>query len=333
MRRRDFILGGTALAAPALWQRAATAQQAGRMRRLGVLLPWDANDPVARSWFGAFTQGLAELGWTVDRNLRIDVRWEGDSADRTRTLAKEVVDLQPDVIFSSNTPQTTALWRETRTIPIIFVLVSDPVGSGLVASVARPGGNITGFMLQEASMVSKWLELLTEIAPGVNRVAMMFNPETAPYVESYYQPIFEAAARSLKVAPIVAPVRSDAEIEAAITSIGREPGGGLINMPDRFMQLRVATILTLTARYNVPAVNNAKWMVTEGSLLSYGPDFANEYHRAADYVDRVLRGANPADLPVQLPTKFELAINLKTAKALGLTVPELILQRADEVIE
>ena len=263
----------------------------------------------------------------------MDVRWAAGNVDRMRMFAKELVDLQPDVILASTTPATAALQRETRTIPIVFVNVADPVGAGFVASLPRPGGNITGFINIEAAMAGKWLELLTEIAPGVKRAAIMFNPDTAPCGGSYYLPSFEAAARSFKVEPITAPVHSDAEIETVMTSLGREPGGGLVVMPDGFMFVHRAPIISLAARNNVPAVYSAPVFVRDGGLLSYGPDWADIFRRAASYVDRILRGAKPAELPVQLPVKFEMAVNLKTAKALGLTVPQSILLRADEVIE
>jgi putative ABC transport system substrate-binding protein len=250
-----------------------------------------------------------------------------------RTFAKELVGLQADVILANTTPVTAALQRETRTIPIVFVIVSDPVGAGFVASLPRPGGNITGFINVEAEMAGKWLELLTEIAPGVKRAAAMFNPYTAPGGGSYYLSAFEAAARSLKVEPIVAPVHSDAEIETIVASLGREVGGGLVVMPDGFTFVHRATTISLTARNNVPAVYTQSVFARDGGLLSYGHDRVDIFRRSASYVDRILRGAKPAELPVQLPTKFEMALNLKTAKALGLTVPPSFYWRADEVIE
>jgi putative ABC transport system substrate-binding protein len=330
MRRRVFI---TLLGGGAAWALAARAQQSDRMRRVGALMAGDENDPERKGWLFGFTQGLAELGWTNGRNLRMDVRWAGDNVDRMRILAKELADLQPDVILAAGTPATAALQRETPTIPIVFLVVADPVGSGFVAGLPRPGGNITGFIDLEASMGGKWLESLAGIAPGVKRAAAVFNPETAPYVKSYYLPVFEAAARSLKVEPIAVPVRSDTEIETVITSLGRESGGGLVVMPGAFTTAHRAPIISLAARNNVPAVYYYTYFVRDGGLLSYGPDIIDIFGRAAPYVDRILRGTKPSDLPVQLPTKFELAINLKTAKALGLTVPVALLARADEVIE
>jgi putative tryptophan/tyrosine transport system substrate-binding protein len=329
MMRREFIAGlGSAVASPLL----ARAQQGDWMRRIGVLMAWDESDRVGRAYLSGLAQGLAELGLVDGRTMQMDVRWVGDSAERMQTLAKELVHLQPDVILASTTSVTAALQRQTRTIPIVFVTVSDPVGSGFVAGLPHPGGNITGFMLQDASMGGKLLQLLTEIAPGVKRVAVMFNPDTATYVRSYYLPSFEAAARLLKVTPVAAPVRSELEIETSITLLGREPGSGLVLPPDGWTVLHRAPIISLAARNKVPAVYSST-VVTDGGLISYGPDRVDMYRRSASYVDRILRGEKPADLPVQLPIKFQMAINLKTAKALGLTVPQSILLRADEVIE
>jgi len=329
MRRREFI---TLLGSAAMWPLAARAQQPDRLRRIGVLTPWSEDDPYPRAWLSAFVQELAESGWREGRNLRMDVRWAAADPDRVRMYAKELVELQPDVILVDSTPQTAALQANTRTIPIVFVIVSDPVGSGFVASLPRPGGNMTGFSNQEPSMGGKWVELLTEIAPDRRRIAAMFNPETAPYLRSYYLPSFEAAARSYKVEPIVVPVHGDADIETAMTALGRE-SGGLVVMPDAFLVARRASIISLAARNNIPAINLSAVLTRDGLLISYGPDFADLYRRAAPYVDRILRGAKPSELPVQLPTKFEMAVNVKTARALGLTVPPSILLRADEVIE
>jgi putative ABC transport system substrate-binding protein len=303
MRRRQFIvgLGGTAVASSASWPLSARAQQGERVRRLGVLMGWDENDPGGKARLSGFIQGLADLGWTDGRNLRMDVRWAADNIDRMRMFAKELVNLQPDVILAQSTSATTALQRETRTIPIVFAVVSDPVGAGFVASLPRPGGNITGFINIEASMAGKWLESLTEIAPGIKRAAIMFNPDTAPSAGSYYLPSFEAAARSLKVEPITAPVHSDAEIETVMISLGREPGGGLVVAPDVFVFVHRAQIILLAGRNNVPAVYYASEFAKDGGLLSYGPDFVDIFRRAAPYVDRILRGAKPAELPVQLP--------------------------------
>jgi putative tryptophan/tyrosine transport system substrate-binding protein len=281
-------------------------------------------------------QELGALSWTDGRNLRTEVRWahvaEGN-IDRMRMFAKELVDLKPNVILAHTTPITAVLRRETRTIPIVFVSISDPVGSGFVASLPRPGGNITGFVNHESTLAGKWLELLTEIAPGLKRAAIMFNPNTATYARSFFVPSFEAGARMLKVEPVEAPVHSDAEIETVMTSLGREPRGGLVVANDSFAPDHRASIILFAARKVVPAVYFTNVFVRDGGLLSYGTDTADLYRRAVTYVDRILRGAKPADLPVQLPVKFEMAVNLKTAKALGLTVPQSILLRADEVIE
>jgi putative tryptophan/tyrosine transport system substrate-binding protein len=234
-----------------------------------------------------------------------------------RALAKELVDLQPDAILANSTPATAAFQRVTQTIPIVFMTVSDPVGSGFVTSLPRPGGNLTGFSNHEFSMVGKWLELLRQIPPGIKRTAMMFNPEMSPYVRSYYLPFFEAGARSLEVEPILAPVRSKAEIETVIASLGREPGGSIIVMPDAFVYVHRTLIISLAIRNNLPSVSNTSAYGRDGGLLSYGPDSADVFHRAASYVDRILRGAKPAELPVQLPVKFDMALNIKTAKTLG----------------
>jgi putative ABC transport system substrate-binding protein len=331
MRRREFItvVGGAA----ASWPIAARAQQPERMRRIGVLMAFDENDPKAKGWLSNFTQGLAELGWTDGRTVRMDVRWAAGSVDRMRAFAKELVQLQPDVILAGATPATAAVQRETRTIPIVFAVVSDPVGAGFVVGLPRPGGNITGFTNVEAALGGKWLGMLKEIAPRVERVAIMFNPDTAPGGGAYFLGPFEAAARSLGAEPITARVRSDAEIEAVITSLGREQAG-LVIMPDSFMQVHQGTVISLTARNNVPAIGaDLPGFAKEGGLLSYGANFPDIFRRAAPYVDRILRGANPGDLPVQAPTKWELVINLKTAKALGLDVPVQLRQLADDVIE
>jgi putative tryptophan/tyrosine transport system substrate-binding protein len=330
MRRREFIAG---LGSAAAWPLAAPAQQSARIRRIGVLSPYDENDPGAKAELSAFTRRLAELGWTEGHNLQMDIRWAAADVDRMRMSAKELVDLQPDVILADTTPTTAALQRETRTIPIVFLIVSDPVGAGFVASLARPGGNITGFINAEAAMGGKWLDLLTEIAPGLKRVAMIFNPDTAPGGGSYFLASFEAAARSVKVEPIAARVHSDAEIETTITSLGGDPKGGLIVMPDAFTFARRTQIIGLVARNNVTAVFWSRSFARDGGLLTYGADPIDLIRRAAPYVDRILRGAMPADLPVQLPVKFVMAVNVKTAKALGLTIPETFLLRADEVIE
>jgi putative ABC transport system substrate-binding protein len=266
-----------------------------------------------------------------DRNVRMDFRWGGGDNNRIRALAQELVGLQPDVIMTSGTAATAAVQRETRTIPIVFAPVADPVASGIVARLDRPSGNITGFAVSEASQTGKWLELVSEIATGLKRAALIFNPDTAPL--SAFMPSFETAARSLKVVPIIAPVHSDGEIETAIIALGREPGGGLVVIPDSFTFAHRVSIISAAARNNVPAVYAVSEFARDGGLLSYGPELVDISRRAATYIDRILRGAKPTELPVQLPIKYEMAVNLKTAKALGLTVPQSILLRADEVIE
>jgi putative ABC transport system substrate-binding protein len=306
IRRREFIafLGGAAG-----WPLAARAQQESRVRRIGVLMPGDEND-VWKTDVSAFTQALADLGWAVGRNVRIDLRWHGDDINRIRALAAELVNLQPDIVLANGTPETVALQRETRTIPIVFVSASDPVASGIVAQLDRPSGNITGFASFEASLGGKWLELLSEFAPGLKRVAIMFNPDTAPV--STFMPSLETAARSLKVEPIIAPVHSDEEIETAIIALGREPVGGLVVPPDAFMIAHRAPVISVAARNNVPAVYALSKLVRDGGLLSYGVDRVDLLRRAASYVDRILRGEKPGDLPVQLPTKFEMVVNRKS---------------------
>jgi putative ABC transport system substrate-binding protein len=301
------------------------------MRRIGVLLGGDENDPAWKPRLSAFTQTLADLGWTDGRNMRIDLRWGGGDNNRIRALTQELVDFQPDIILTNATTATAAVQRETRTIPIVFASVGDPVTSGIVARLDRPSGNVTGFASSEATLGGKWLELLSEVVPGLRRVAIMYDPDTAPV--SALMPSFETAAQSLKVVPIMAPVHNDVEIETAIIGLGREPGGGLVVMPDVFVEAHRVAIILAAARNNVPAVYTQSVFVRDGGLLSYGVDLVDLFRRAASYVDRILRGAKPGDLPVQFPTKFEMAVNLKTAKALGLTVPQSILLRADEVIE
>ena len=328
IRRRYFIAG---LGCAAAWPLAARAQQGERVRRIGVLMPYDENDPVTKSNLSALTQGLADLGWTDGRNVRMDIRWAGGDIIRIRALAAELVGLQPDIILAGSTPATVALQRETRTIPIVLASVADPVASGIVTRLDRPSGNFTGFANYEATLSGKWLELLSEIAPGLNRAASMFNSNTV--TASAYMPSLEKAARSLKVELITAPVRDEVEIETAIIALGREPGGGLVVMTDIFMTMHRPPIILAAARNNVPAIYSRSYFAREGGLLSYGADPIDPVRRAATYVDRILRGAKPAELPVQLPTKFEMAVNLKTAKALGLAVPQSILLRADEVIE
>jgi ABC-type uncharacterized transport system substrate-binding protein len=323
MRRREFIAG---LGSAAVWPLKVWAQQGDRVRRIGVLMAGDEHDPVQKALVSAFTQALAGLGWS---NLRMDVRWPGGDINRIRALAHELVGLQSDIIVANSTPATVALQHETRTIPIVFMGLFDPVASGIVARLDRPGENITGFVAYEATLGGKWLELLSEIAPGLKRAAILFNPDLAPV--SAYTPSLETAARSLKVDPIITPVRNDVEIEGAIRKLGSEPGGGLIVMPDVFIIEHHVPIILAAARNNVPAVYANSQFARDGGLLYYGPP--SDYRPAANYIDRILRGAKPGDLPVQFPVKYQMAVNLKTAKALGLAAPPSILLRADEVIQ
>jgi putative ABC transport system substrate-binding protein len=329
VKRRTFIAG---LGSAAAWPVVARAQQGDRIRSIGLLGSLDENDPDEKARFSAFTQALADLGWTLSRNVRMDLRWAGGDSNRMRTFAQELVGLQPEIIVTMpSTPAAVAVQRATRTIPIVFLGVADPVASGIVARLDRPSGNITGFANFEPTLGSKWLELLSEIGPGLERAAIIFNPDTSP--ASAYLPSLEMAARSLKVVPITVPVHSDVEIETALIALGREPGGGLVVVPDVFMEVHRGSVILAAARNKVPAVYFASNIVRDGGLLSYGVNLVDSSRRAATYVDRILRGAKPAELPVQFPTKFEMAVNLKTAKALGLTVPQSILLTADEVIE
>jgi putative ABC transport system substrate-binding protein len=329
MRRRAFItlLGGAA----ATWPLAARAQQPGVMRRIGVLMPYTQDDPEDQARVAALKDGLKQLGWIEGQNFRGDYRWYAGDADRARVLAKELVELQPELIVAGATPGALALRQETRTIPIVFVPVTDPVGQGLVEGLARPGGNATGLSLFEFSVGTKLLEALNQIAPRVARVAVFYNPDTAvfrPYLES-----LGAAATAFRLQLIPAPVHGAAEIEAAMTALARAPGGGLLCLPDTFLNVHRELIVTLAARNMLPAVYAFRFFAAEGGLISYGVDFVDLYRRAASYIDRILKGGRPAELPVQSPDKYELVLNLKTAKALGLTVPQTLLYRADEVIE
>jgi putative ABC transport system substrate-binding protein len=329
IRRRELI---TFLGTAAAWPLAARAQQPGGMRRIGVLMAYAESDRDAQAWVAAFREGLQKLGWAEGRNIRIDTRWATDNRETIQRFAKELVASQPELVLSSSTPTTAALLQQTRTIPIIFALIADPVGSGFVASFPRPGGNATGFTNMEATMAGKWVELLKEIAPRVSRIAILFNPATAPYFEYFVNP-FKAAAPSFGVEAIVAAVRDPSELESAIAAQAREPNGGLVVIPDGFMVAHRAEITALAARHRLPAVYPIRSYTERGGLLSYGYDPFDNFRRAASYADRILKGAKPSELPVQAPVKFELVINLKTAKALGLDVPVHLQQRADEVIE
>jgi putative tryptophan/tyrosine transport system substrate-binding protein len=330
MRRRDLIT--LVSGAAATWPLATRAQQAERMRRIGVLMGYAESDRTARSEVAAFRAALAKLGWTEGGNLRIELRWGAGDADRIRTFAKELVDLQPDVILTQSTVVTSALASETRTIPIVFVGVGDPIVSGFAASLARPGGNITGFMVETPRQGGKWVELLKEIAPHIVRMALMFNPATAVPLR-FFMPSIQTAASSLAIQISNAAVHAKDEIEGVIAAQARNPGGGLIVMPDPFSTANRELIIALAARYGVPAIYSNSFFPESGGLIAYSPDYAEQFRQAPEYIDHILKGAKPADLPIQAPTEFELIINLKTAKALGLTVPPLMLGRADQVIE
>jgi putative ABC transport system substrate-binding protein len=329
--RREFVaaLGGAAAA----WPLTAHAQQPDRMRRIGVLMAHAESDPEFEAYLASFREGLQKLGRTEGGNIRIDVRWGAlDDAEARTRLAKELVALGPDVILTQNTPPTASMLQQTQTIPIVFVIVTDPVGSGFVESLPRPGGNATGFTIMEPTMSGKWLELLKEIAPRVNRAAFLFNPATAPYVDYYLKP-FKAAAASLGMDVILAPVHDATQIETVIAAQAREPNGGLILIPDGFLNVHRDEIILLAARYRLPAIYPWRFFAEHGGLLSYGSEQGEEFRLAAAYVDRILKGEKPSELPVQAPVKFELVINLKTANALGLIIPQSLRTTADEVIE
>jgi ABC-type uncharacterized transport system substrate-binding protein len=328
MRRREFI---TLLGGAVAWPVLARAQQPDQMRRIGVLMPGAADDPEYQARVGAFLQALALLGWTIGRSMRIDTRWAGADADAIRRQAGEVVALAPDVILAHGSPTLGPLLQATRTVPIVFTVVADPVGGGFVDSLARPGGNVTGFMLFEYSLSGKLLELLKQIAPGVTRVAVLRDPAIPSGTGQFG--VIQALAPSLKVEVSPVNVRDAPEIERAITAFARSSNGGLIVTGSALAELHRDLIVTLAARHKLPAVYFNRFFVASGGLISYGTDLIDQYRQAAGYVDRILKGEKPADLPVQAPTKYELVINLKTAKALGLDMPTSVLARADEVIE
>src|ERR1700730_7943045 len=328
--RREFI--ATLASAAAARPLAARAQQPERMRRIVFLHPLAEDDPEVQTRIVAFRQGLETLGWTENRNIQITHRFSGGDFAQMQAYTAELVSSAPDLIVASSTPILAALKQATHTIPIVFSVVNDPVGQGFVASLARPGGNITGFTFTDFPIIGKWLEMLKEIAPGVRRITFMFNPITAPWFGVFLRE-FGAAPASLAVELSETPVHDDTEIEVALTAFAREPGGGLIVSTDPFMNTHRGLVMALAERYRLPAIYGFRQHVTEGALISYGPDSADIVRRSASYVDRILKGEKPSELPVQAPVKFELAINLKTAKALGLDVPLFLQQRADEVIE
>lgn len=330
MDRRAFLAGSLgALAGPVV----VGAQHADRIRRVGLLIPFAESDVEAQTQVAAFLGALRTLGWDEGRNVRIDYRWAARDTTRIRASAKELVELQPDVILARTTPVTAALQRETSTIPIVFVVVSDPVGDGLVAAVARPGANITGFTNVDASLGGKWLQLLKEIAPRIKRIAFVFDPRMAPGGGAYYRRLIEDAAPSIGVQVIETAVHDAVDIKRAIEGFVREPNGGLIVLPDVTTINHRRTTISLAAHHRLPAIYPTDYFTKDGGLISYGADYLDLYRKSASYVDRILRGAKPIDLPVQGPIKFQLTINLKTAKALGLTIPPAVLARADEVIQ
>jgi putative tryptophan/tyrosine transport system substrate-binding protein len=328
MKRRAFI---TLLGAAAAWPLVARGQQGERMRRIGVLMSFAAGDPEAQLRVAALEKGLRELGWVEGRNLRIDYRW-AYNANVLRTHATELVHMAPDLILANSTPVMAALKEQAPTVPIVFVQVTEPVAQGFVQSLARPGGNVTGFTSFEFSIGTKWLETLKQLAPRVTRVAVIFNPETAPFADLFWRPL-KAAAASFAVTPISAGVRNTDELDRMADAFARDGNGGLVVLPDVSTTNHRALIVALAARHRLPAVYPFRFFAASGGLLSYGSDVADVFRRAASYVDRILKGQKPAGLPVQAPVKYELVINLKTAKALGLDVPPMLLARADEVIE
>jgi putative tryptophan/tyrosine transport system substrate-binding protein len=329
MKRREFIslLGGATA-----WPFTARAQQPERMRRIGVLMAYAATDREGLDWVAAFREGLQKLGWTEGRNLLIDARWAADDAGSRQRFAKELAALDPELVLTQNTITTVAMMQQTRTIPIIFGNVADPVGSGFIASLRRPGGNVTGFTTTESTMAGKWVELLREVDPRVTRIAILFNPVTAPFAQ-YYLTAFKTAAMSVGVEAIAEPIRDLSELASAVAAQARGPGGGLIVMPEAFLNVHRAEIISLALRHRIATIYPYRFFAEVGGLLSYGNDPPDNIRRAASYADRILKGEKPSELPVQAPVKFELVINLKTAKAIGLDVPVHLQQLADEVIE
>jgi putative ABC transport system substrate-binding protein len=330
MRRRELIR--LIVCTAASWPIGAGAQQSDRMRRIGVLMGFAESDREGQAFVAAFREGLQKLAWAEGRNIQIDYRWTALDEELIQQFAKELVALQPDLILTQSTPATAELLKQTRSIPIVFALVADPIGSGFVASFPKPGGNITGFVTMEPPMAGKWLDLLKEIAPRITRVAMLFNPATAPYAE-YWLNSFKAAAASFAVQAIVAPVHDTSDLESVIAAQAQEPNGGLIVMPDTFTTEHRSEITSLAAQHRLPAVYPYRIFAEFGGLLSYGDNLTDNFRRAASYVDRILKGEKPAELPVQAPTKFELTINLKAARALGISVPPSMIARADQVLD
>jgi len=327
MKRREFIsLLGMAIA----WPFAARAQQPHQMRRIGILTSGEESDREAQTLVGAFREELARLGWSEGRNIVIDIRWAKSDIELMNRSANELVMLQPDLVLTSSTPAAAVMLQHTRTIPIVFVLVADPVGSHLVASLSRPGGNATGFTPIVGSFGGKWVELLKEIAPRIGRMSLMFNPTAAPFIEAF-QSSFKAAAASLGVATNIAPVRDMREVEALVSASKADTG--VVMIPDAFTAGHYAEIAALAGRYNIPAIFWSRSFAEVGGLMSYGPVLSDEYRRAASYADRILKGEKPSELPVQTPVTLELVINMKTARAFGLSVPDKLRALADDVIE
>jgi putative ABC transport system substrate-binding protein len=331
-RRKFMALAGTAAASPIVCPLAARAQQPERMRRIGALMAISEDDPMAQPRVAAFRQALADLGWTEGRNLKIEWRWTGGDIAHVREYTAELVRLAPEVILANGTPNVAALKQATTSIPIVFAVVNDPVAQGFITSMAHPGGNITGFSFLEYSMVGKSLEMLKQVAPGVVRVAAMFNPDTYPYYKIHLQS-FDAVARTLGLELTGALIPNPTEIEEAVARLERQPGSSLLVLPDPFTFVHRGAIIRAAEQHRVPATYSYRQHVQEGALMSYGADTVDIFRRSASYVDRILKGTKPAELPAQAPVKFEMAINLKTAKALGLTVPPTLLALADEVIE
>ena len=330
MRRREFIalLGGAAIASPL----GSHAQQPDRMRHIGVLMGYAENDLEAKAWIAGFAEGLKKLGWTEGGNVRIEYRWTAGNVEQLRSHGADLLNLKPDVILAASTPALAAMYQQTRSVPIVFVNVADPIKQGFVSGLAHPDANVTGFTSLEFSMGSKWIETLKQISPSLTQAALIFNPETAPYFPSFLEPI-ETAASSFSVKTIITPVHDIADIERTISAFAHELNGGIVVVPSAFTTIHRGLIIEQAARYRLPAVYGFSYYAYSGGLISYGINVRDMYIRAASYVDRILKGAALADLPVQAPTKFELVINLKTAKALGLSVPDKLIALADEVIE
>jgi putative ABC transport system substrate-binding protein len=329
MRRREVI---ALLGSAAAWPLAARAQQSDRLRRVGVLMGLAETDPFTMGYVRELRDGLQQLGWTDNRNIQFTYRYAAGDPGRARAFAKELVEMQPDLIVGHTTPVAAALSQATRTVPVVFVSITDPVRDGFVASMARPGGNMTGFTNYEFTMGAKWLEILKEIAPKTARVSLLLNPDTGSYYVEYMRSV-EAVALSSSVQATLAPVHNSAEIESTITALAREPGGGLIVLPSAPITANIELIIGLAAQHRIPAIYPFRSHAKQGGLVAYGVALNDLFRRAADYVDRILKGQKPADLPVQAPTKYELVVNRKTAETLGIEVPPMLLARADEVIE